>query len=220
MKRNAFPLIVVLCSILISYFYYFTDRAYFDQLVAEDGFFENLTSLFLFLTALFLGYIFFKYQSNHTSTWKIGLWIMIIGLIFGAGEEISWGQRIFAIDSTDFFKENNAQGETNLHNMVVGGVKVNKIIFSYLFSAVFGLYFMLSSLLYQKNKRIASLVNKFGIPIPTYIQCILFLVGTAAILSLDHSRKWEIWEFLFAFNIFTIFTHPFNKQEIQRGIRL
>ena len=59
---------------------------------------------------------------------------MIIGLFFGAGEEISWGQRIFHIESSKFFNENNSQKETNLHNMIVDGVKLNKLIFSNLLS--------------------------------------------------------------------------------------
>ena len=42
---------------------------------------------------------------------------MALIFIFGAGEEISWGQRIFNVESSEYFLENNAQGETNLHNM-------------------------------------------------------------------------------------------------------
>jgi hypothetical protein len=34
-----------------------------------------------------------------------------------AGEEISWGQRLFQWETTGFFAENNIQGETNLHNL-------------------------------------------------------------------------------------------------------
>ena len=49
--------------------------------------------------------------------------------LFGAGEEISWGQRIFNTESSEFFLKNNAQQETNLHNLVVGGVKINKLVF-------------------------------------------------------------------------------------------
>ena len=38
-------------------------------------------------------------------------------LIVMAGEELSWGQRIFQWETGEFFIENNAQGETNLHNL-------------------------------------------------------------------------------------------------------
>ncbi|WP_140936827.1 hypothetical protein [Sphingobacterium lumbrici] len=214
-----FPAIITLGSILISYYYYFTDLPVFSELVEEDGVFENLTSLFLFLTAVFLILIFAKFQSNHKLNWKIGLAIMIVGLIFGAGEEISWGQRIFGVESSDFFKQNNAQGETNLHNMVVGGTKINKIIFSYAFSVIFGIYFIILPILYRRNDNIRRLVNQFGIPVATNFQSILFLVATVLVMLLDHSRKWELWEFIFAFTIFTIFVNPLNKREIQTGVK-
>lgn len=42
----------------------------------------------------------------------MGLVFMMIGL-----EEISYGQRIFDIQSNQFFLEHNMQGETNLHNL-------------------------------------------------------------------------------------------------------
>jgi hypothetical protein len=48
-------------------------------------------------------------------------WLAAI-LAFGAflvmGEEISWGQWFFHWDSPEWFLEHNAQGETNLHNLV------------------------------------------------------------------------------------------------------
>lgn len=38
-------------------------------------------------------------------------------LFWMAMEEISWGQRIFGWETSDYFLENNMQGETNLHNL-------------------------------------------------------------------------------------------------------
>jgi hypothetical protein len=43
--------------------------------------------------------------------------LAILGVV-GAGEEISWGQRIFGIESPPFFASHNVQGETNLHNLL------------------------------------------------------------------------------------------------------
>jgi hypothetical protein len=46
-----------------------------------------------------------------------------LGLAFvfflGAGEEISWGQRIFGIETPEAWAEVNVQRETNLHNLEV-----------------------------------------------------------------------------------------------------
>jgi hypothetical protein len=43
--------------------------------------------------------------------------LIIVVLILMAGEEISWGQRIFHWSTPEFFLDNNAQRETNLHNL-------------------------------------------------------------------------------------------------------
>ena len=37
-----------------------------------------------------------------------------IAFFFVAGEELSWGQRIIGIETTEYFKENNVQEELNL----------------------------------------------------------------------------------------------------------
>ncbi len=43
--------------------------------------------------------------------------LTIAGLL-GAGEEVSWGQRLFGIEPPSFFLRHNAQGEMNLHNLL------------------------------------------------------------------------------------------------------
>jgi len=43
--------------------------------------------------------------------------IALLGII-GAGEEVSWGQRIFDVEAPVIFAKYNAQGETNLHNFL------------------------------------------------------------------------------------------------------
>jgi hypothetical protein len=43
--------------------------------------------------------------------------LLSIGFLLVAGEEISWGQRILALESNEFFQEVNVQGEITLHNL-------------------------------------------------------------------------------------------------------
>ena len=140
---------------------------------------------------------------------------MAVGLFFGAGEEISWGQRIFGIESSEFFSENNAQQETNLHNMVVGDVKLNKLIFSNLMSIAFGIYFLVLPILWNKSPKLKSLLDKFGISVPRPIHVIIFIIATLLVLiPIDHSRKWEVWEYVFALIMFLIVFNPWNSKEI------
>lgn len=93
------------------------------SLIREDGIIENLGAL-LFLAGGVLFLIrFWRPQEDRAidrgKRAKRNYFCLAIGLalIVGAGEEISWGQRIFGIDTPAFLKEVNRQGELNLHNI-------------------------------------------------------------------------------------------------------
>ena len=107
-----------------------TNEHYFKyQFTVEDGFLEWSSVVFLVTAGIFsfkrgLACIkkqkethFFNGNGNNNS------------LFFGSGEEISWGQRLFQIETGDTFKQLNTQGETNLHNLKVNGVSINKLNF-------------------------------------------------------------------------------------------
>ncbi len=49
----------------------------------------------------------------------VALWLALhaAGLVYFAGEEISWGQWLVGWETPDWFAARNDQGETNLHNM-------------------------------------------------------------------------------------------------------
>lgn len=206
---------LLLITILFGLYKYYTDPTYFDSLVQEDSFYENLTSLFLFLTSFTLFYKFFKYQKNYGIWWKVGVLAMAVAMFFGGGEEISWGQRIFGIQSSEFFKEHNAQEETNIHNLVVDNVKLNKLIFSNLMSICFAIYFLVLPILWSKSGKMKKLIDSFGISVARNIHLIIFILCTAIILvPIHHGRKWEIWEYLFALIMFLIVWNPLNKKEI------
>ena len=88
---------------------------FFESFLYENGFVENLQSLFLIMSIYFLIISFQKF--NLKKFIKIFLIIKILALIYYLGEEISWGQHFFKWVSPEFFLDNNNQGETNLHNM-------------------------------------------------------------------------------------------------------
>src|SRR5210317_1055583 len=76
----------------------FTDPQYFNEDYArEDGFVEYGTALLLFFSSILLIFRFFKLFRFKNILWKIGILLMALVFLFGAGEEISWGQRIFNI---------------------------------------------------------------------------------------------------------------------------
>jgi hypothetical protein len=190
-----------------------TDLQYFDEVyTVEDGFVEGGSAIFLFISSMLLLYRFFKLFKYKDLFWKIGILAMAIIFFFGAGEEISWGQRIFNVESSEYFLENNAQGETNLHNMVVDGTKINKLIFSQLLTVVLVIYLIFTPFLFRKYNWVKNLANKFAVPIVQWHHTISFLVGTALLVFISSNRKWEIYELAFSVIFLLIFLKPFNKE--------
>jgi len=190
-----------------------TNLTYFDEVyTVEDGFIEVASALFLLSSSLLLLYRFFKLFKHKDLFWKIGILGLAIIFFFGAGEEISWGQRIFNVESSQFFLENNAQGETNLHNMVVGETKINKLIFSQLLTAVLIIYLIITPLLFRKFDWVKKLANKFAVPIVQWHHTVSFLTGTVLLLFISSNRKWEIYELAFSVIFLLIFIKPFNKE--------
>jgi len=186
-----------------------TDDAAFMVFTQEDGLVENLTSLFLFAASGVSIYRVFQYKKAKAP----GLWIFTATLLaflffFAGGEEISWGQRIFGIQSSEFFLEHNKQAETNLHNMVVGDTSINKLIFSQLLVVVLAIYFLFSRLLVSKVSFLKSLQQKFNVPLPKVQHAVVMLL-VAGLLALIHNAKnAEILEMSFAFIFFLIFLNP------------
>lgn len=204
---------------LISLFFGFTNATYFDNVYAqEDGFIEYGTFVFLFLISL-LQFYRLKNAKHNKPLWIASVLFLGLLFFFGAGEEISWGQRIFGTESGDFFKNNNLQNETNLHNLEINGVKINKLIFSQLLTLIMAFYLLVLPYITTKFAWIKNLVFKFAIPIPKLHHIIAFLLSTAIIAILPNlSRKWEVYELFFACIFFLIFCNPKNPNEV-KGIK-
>ena len=85
-------------------------------LYGEDGWIEILTVIFL-LVAIFFGVMFLLLNKVPSHGW-IRWWmvLLILGSIYFAGEEASWGQHLFGYNTPEYWLNFNDQGETNLHN--------------------------------------------------------------------------------------------------------
>ena len=97
-------------------------RSIVRPLTHEDGPFEYVGALGLLVTALLFaaGYVRLRRRdpSGSTGIWKRrALVVLALVFLFGAGEEVSWGQRILGIGTPEEIANSNVQGETNLHNL-------------------------------------------------------------------------------------------------------
>tara|TARA_B100000886_G_scaffold270553_1_gene194527 strand:- start:895 stop:1524 length:630 start_codon:yes stop_codon:yes gene_type:complete len=206
--HSIFSLIIVSTVFL---FYY--SNSLYNLFVEEDGIIEYSTAIFLLSVSIYLINKLLK-TVKVISTKNIGIVFFSIIFFFGFGEEISWGQRIFNIETPQFFVENNLQSETNIHNLMIGGVKLNKLIFTNTLFFIFSFYFLVIPYLYAKSNSVKSIINKFSIVIPKYSQSIIFICSSIIIYLFDHDRISEVWECLFAFTMLITSINPLNKQEI------
>ncbi len=214
-KTDKLGYVFLIIAFTFGLYYANTDLNYFETVYAvEDGFVENSQFVLLLCSSLLLFYYFFKFFKHKNASWKLGVLVMAIAFFFASGEEISWGQRIFNVQSSEFFIENNAQHETNLHNMVVDGEKVNKLIFSQLLTIMLVIYLLILPVLYRKVASIKKLANLFAVPIVKWHHTIAFLIATGLIIFVHSKKKWELYELAFAVIFLLIFINPLNKKEI------
>ncbi len=83
----------------------------------ERGWVEVSTVIFLIVAIIFsIALLSTHHFSNHAwfRWWVVAL---IFGCLYFAGEEISWGQHIFAWETPQVWQAINDQNETNLHNI-------------------------------------------------------------------------------------------------------
>ncbi len=128
----------------------------YDQLTSEDNIIENLSAvLLLFCSCFFLISFFHARKSplkiHHWLTY--GLLMLSIVFFLIAGEEISWGQRIFDLATPDYLSSVNEQDELNFHN-------INKRFFDRLLDRATIIFVFISSfLLYRKKEKTLGIKN-------------------------------------------------------------
>ena len=175
--------------------------------IQEDGLVEYLTAIFLFASSGVCVYRAIQYRKLKKPLWVLTAAGLAFLFLFGGGEEISWGQRIFNIESGEFFQQQNIQNETNFHNLSIGGTDLNILIFSQLMFVVLVAYFILR-VLTDKVQYIRNLVVKFNVPMPRYHQLFVMLGVNAVIAALYVKKVSELHELVFAFIFFLIFINP------------
>lgn len=197
----------------------FSDDVLFDNRFAnEDGVVENFTALVLLGVTIVCGIRLVRYWKSRMWMWLFGTGLFAILFFFAAGEEISWGQRIFGWESNDYFMENNSQKETNIHNLVVGETKLNTLIFSQLLSLMTTIYLLILPILYRKIEWIQKTADNWGVPVARWHHTIALVLITLIILIVSANRKWEVYEMGFGLIFLLIFINPFNREAFRYNL--
>ena len=208
-KTELFLIFFVLVHIIIGIVLYFTNLDLFVIYVEEDRYIENLTALILFAAAF---HFLWKAIKSNNKLLKASCALLFLLFLFGGGEEISYGQRIFGFDTPDNYAKMNRQGEVTVHNLKINGVDINRVIFSTVLYVSAFIYFIGLPILYRKSKWLRT-GKYFMVPVPKLIHGILFTLFFLLILVTESDIKgcWEIEEFNLVSFLYLSFLFQQNK---------
>ena len=204
-------LILVITTKLGVFWGFFNPEFFTNQYMMEDGVIEYATVILLLASCVLTGTRWWRYHRQHSVRFTL-ISLLIVGFFFFvAGEEISWGQRIFALETTDYFKEHNDQEELNLHNLVVGDVKINKLFFGVILTTAILVYMVIVPLLYLKVTSVRTQLDRWFIPIPRLRHSVSYLILLLVISIIPPGKKWELLEFGSVLIFFLILWTPVNR---------
>ncbi|MCP4126498.1 MAG: hypothetical protein GY753_05485 [Gammaproteobacteria bacterium] len=205
----AFIFIATLGSMATSYI---DDDFFMSRLATEDGVIEWLTVLALAATSVVCIYRAITLRGERSTLFIAMTFLLGAVFLFGAGEEISWGQRIFNTESSEFFQQHNAQGETNLHNLVVGGKKLNKLIFGIGLHLVLLIYLLILVPLYKRKPGMKLFLDRLAVPIAKPYQVVSYLVVIVLTqVVMASSKRGELAEFAGSFLFLLNIAFPYNR---------
>lgn len=187
-------------------------------LLHEDRILETF-SVFLWLAVIAFSVRFIVRHKLRFYAFS-GYTLLALFAFFVAMEEISWGQRLFGVETSSFFQQHNLQGENNFHNLEVANIKVNRFLTQRVTPIFFLLYFFVLPGLYKRKYRVASfLVDVVRVPIcPKKYLLPLFIYMLITYTSVDHGRHGELGEFFFPYLILVLLVrHDWTYKAGERG---
>ena len=198
-----------------------TNPLVFRHWIREDGLVEWVTFAGL---VLMCAYAFMQASAFASRAGKVSAgppagasprrtWLAL-GLLsaFGAIEEISWGQRVFGWESPDWFLRHNAQGETNIHNLVAFGAGVSKPVFGKMLGIALTIYLLILPLLYRRLAAAKTYLDTRAVPVAQNYQIVLALVATVVAQTAVkiEGKAGEMQELAMVFLFLSVIAHPFN----------
>ncbi len=185
---------------------------FLNSYVEEDGPIEWPTEIPLFIIFIACIVYLFKY-AKRKNVWFFLVYLFIgLGSFFVFGEEISWGQRIFNFKTSAYFQKHNTQDEDNIHNLILDGEKLNKIIFTDVLIAGVIIYLIIFPWLYRRNEKFKNFIDKAALPLPTLNQTIACILVFILSFLTFHPKGSELLEFGGCSVFMLIVLYPLNKE--------
>lgn len=190
MKKNEVKVKPYIISIIIFLVLNYSVYVLFDIDIAvkiiqfigsEDGIVEYMTFI-SFLVAFFLFLRTYLINKN--------IFYLLLAIVFflGAGEEISWGQRIFNFSTPEVLEEVNVQKEFNIHNIGIfntynpdgSGKKtgLSKLLTIGFLYKLFWLGFcIILPIINMSNDKLSKFIKRINLPVPPLSIGIFFLIS-------------------------------------------
>ncbi|SKB88840.1 hypothetical protein [Daejeonella lutea] len=178
--------------------FYLLDESLYRYIIKEDSIVEWLTFAFLFAAGILS--LIVAIRIKHTHQYLHWFFILFFGFNILAGlEEISWGQRVFHVETTGVFHEYSDQNEINLHNTFQGifHIKTKHIALLVLF--LYGS--ILPGLMRDRNWQNENFVVRQFIVPPMFLRG-GFTIGAILMLDFQTGHEEEIGEFFFSICFF------------------
>jgi len=171
------------CIMILSYsilFLFSKETVIF--LTKEDGLFEWIGALCLLASSVIFLLLGINSKKSIATIYYIGFCLV---MLFGFGEEINWGQRIFNWETLDFLKETGT-GQLNIHN--IPGLERNAegerrlLPFVRIISICWLIYLFVIPMMNKYSVKIHELVHKFKLPISPIWMGVFYII--------NHILKW------------------------------
>ena len=206
----------------------FMDVKTYRTLIREDGIVEYGSAVLWFLAAIAMSLRLFSRPVPHRPrAYHLGFVLLFVAFfLVCCGEEISWGQRIFDIETSDWLTKVNVQNELTLHN--IGSISV----FANVFFLLVVSFFVVIPVVSLKFPESCRSLKYLSFPTPSKFAIGVFLVAltTWVIIGLRfgtlgfHPYSFytenyytqmddEVFEFLIAFSFFS-----FSVLNSRRGV--
>jgi hypothetical protein len=186
MKNRKWYIVAAFLFVLLSYQPFIFgvlsgDTRPFVALTEESGLVETIGALGLLAAAILFGAAFLRsgrpeHRPDHSTLKRLFYLALVIVFLFGAGEEVSWGQRLFDIEPSEAIREASTQDEINIHNLELPGGGT----LSALALRLFNLFWLIFAVLIPATATVYQPARRF---FERFVPVIPLLLGLPMLLS-------------------------------------
>lgn len=109
----AVPVLFLLCLVSFN----FISPASYKKFIIEDGPVEYATAAIYFIAFAWGLGLTRRLKRKGDAGWAVFYFVVSLALLLISLEEISWGQRIFRVETPELVRQRNLQGEIGVHNL-------------------------------------------------------------------------------------------------------